>query len=530
MSLFIRLKNSLLESLPIRQVIVFFILTLLTFVLNYYGLRYGVIFPDLVVNHAMGLVLPNTDVTVDMDYARAVYESKSFFPDGTYFTTEPRALLPALVTALFYGCFGSLGLATALSITVLSTLVLLCVYQLLLIVDTERRSALWGTAAFSFLYVDALWTFNNFGSFYVQLFLGTMMTLIAFFSKRHIWYILSVPLAFLMGLQSPRAVVLLYVPLLILSSINKNSKEGRNQPLFLMGLLIVHCAGYLCLRGILVPHYHLSMDGPQAFRIIPDVKFLTEVARNLLECVVPFFGLWWQLNVFYIFLFLCAMGVAVLFITQWQIKEKQKYLLLFCLLSGGGMIVSSIIIHASAARYYLPFLWAVIFLLTFGLEQLMLSWGKIVLYGGIGVLLIGFFLWQGQKELLQMDWKRTAQEYRAVHLVEQVRANYVYATYWHNGPLECASGYRIRTGNLIGGAKEHPGDVSLAPYLFGTNRKLYEKDTAQQHVVLILDSEELSHLNENGKRIVAQGEFLGTEGNLFLWLFEENPFLIGKDF
>lgn len=160
----------------------------------------------------------------------------------------------------------------------------------------------------------------------------------------------------------------------------------------------------------------------------------------------------------------------------------------------------------------------------------MLSWGKIVLYGGIGVLLIGFFLWQGQKELLQMDWKRTAQEYRAVHLVEQVRANYVYATYWHNGPLECASGYRIRTGNLIGGAKEHPGDVSLAPYLFGTNRKLYEKDTAPQHVVLILDSEELSHLNENGKRIVAQGEFLGTEGNLFLWLFEENPFLIGKDF
>ena len=256
------------------------------------------------------------------------------------------------------------------------------------------------------------------------------MTLIAFFSKRHMWYILSVPLAFLMGLQSPRAVVLLYVPLLILSSINKNSKEGRKQPLFLMGLLIVHCAGYLCLRGILVPHYHLSMDGPQAFRIIPDVKFLTEVARNLLECVVPFFGLWWQLNVFYIFLFLCAMGVAVLFITQWQIKEKQKYLLLFCLLSGGGMIVSSIIIHASAARYYLPFMWAVIFLLTFGLEQLMLSWGKIVLYGGIGVLLIGFFLWQGQKELLQMDWKRTAQEEATRQKSVSSQRNHQFLTEW----------------------------------------------------------------------------------------------------
>ena len=512
---------------------VFLFLMLLTLAINYYGLRYGILMPAGMETLA-GIFLPNSDCTVDYTYAREVFEQRSLFPQGTLFTTEPRALLPAFVTAVLYGATGSLRFAAAVDIAGLSTVVLLCLYRLLREVGCRRGAALWGVAAFSLLYPNDLFVFNFFNTSYVQVFLGILTTLIAYFTERRGWWILSAFLAFLMALQSPRAAVILYMPLLMVVCLRwrHSGDVVRQRGRGVLLLLGIHCLGYGFLRFFLLPHYQLDLPAFAFHWTLPETSVVFQALAAIVGSMIPAFLddrllLFWR---YYALLLVCAIASLVFLMRRGALHGEKGDLLLFCFLSGGTATVASIVMRIPDARYDTSFTWLCIFLLTFGLETLLNQWRWRAMVLGGCVLAAGFSLFQGVWGVARLDLHRSAQEYQAIRLTEAVGAQYVYATYWHNGPLETASNFRIRTGNLTGGPQETPGDVSLAPMLFGTNRRLYEQETAPQHVVLALDEKELAYLNDNGKRILSDGQFLGRAGKLSLWLFEKNPFVIGNSF
>ena len=517
------------------EFLVFSLLASMTFAINYCGLRYGVFMPEFaeLTGAATDLTWPCSDLVVDMDYARAVYEKGSVFPQGTCFTTEPRAILTAVIMAFFYGVTGDMQFMAAMSITLLSEMVLLCCYYLLRMAGCSRLSSLWGIAAMSILYVSNVLSYNLLMCSYAQIFLGVFVTLIAYFSRGRGWWFLSLGFAFLMGMQSPRAVAILYLPLLIVDLLLQEEKEKR-QIFPLVLALVVNLSSYGVLQAWVLGHYQITVTSPVVPLMMPDRNTLLAVAKEVLGSVSvsPPPHTWAALRIFYDGLLVCTVGTFFFLMSHGLIKGIRSRLLCFCLLSGGLTIAASIALHVAGARYYFTLTWMCIFVLTFFLDAFLKKSDKRALYIGVCILTAGWCLFQGQRFLLQMDWRRTSQEYQAVQIVQRASSEYVYATYWHAGSLEVASDFRIRTGNLLGtgslggGDKPRPGSVALRPLLFGTNRGMYTEGEAPRHVVLMLDQWEFDCLDEDGKRIVAQGQFLGRAGELFFWLFEEHPFVL----
>lgn len=97
--------------------------------------------------------------------------------------------------------------------------------------------------------------------------------------------------------------------------------------------------------------------------------------------------------------------------------------------------------------------------------------------------------------------------------------------------MEARSDFSIRLGFLRSTCDLKAGEsYTLDPYLWGTSRRLYEPDTAPQHVAVILDEKAYAALSVRSREILAQGTFCGKAGQYRVWLFEENPILFGVAF
>ena len=97
--------------------------------------------------------------------------------------------------------------------------------------------------------------------------------------------------------------------------------------------------------------------------------------------------------------------------------------------------------------------------------------------------------------------------------------------------MEARSDFSIRFGFLRSARDLKAGEsYTLDPYLWGTSRRLYEPDTAPQHVAVILDEKGYAALSVRSQEILSRGAFLGAVGKYHIWLFEENPILLGESF
>lgn len=131
--------------------------------------------------------LPNTDMVIELDYARYVYETKSFFPKDFVFTTETRPFLPAFLTAVFYGIFENLRIAFVTSLAFNALVGSVLVYLLFRNLDCNKMWSFLGMLFFGAMYHVQVFSFDFISNFYVEFYLCCLLTLLGFFTLRKGW-------------------------------------------------------------------------------------------------------------------------------------------------------------------------------------------------------------------------------------------------------------------------------------------------------------------------------------------------------
>lgn len=480
--------------------------------------------------------LPNTDMVIELDYARYVYETKSFFPKDFVFTTETRPFLPAFLTAVFYGIFENLRIAFVTSLAFNALVGSVLVYLLFRNLDCNKMWSFLGMLFFGAMYHVQVFSFDFISNFYVEFYLCCLLTLLGFFTLRKGWQYASFLAAFVMGLHSLRALALLYLPLFLVVLLFSYYKGRRtcfaSRCCFLGMGIFFQVVGYAFLKNVLVPLYHLQFQTPEImfFPLPPQTVWwdsLREIGNALdvfplYPDAIPF-GIFWLV-------------VAMIFFFTMQYRRayswRQAELLTFCFISGAAAWLASVFCHAPSERYYTSICWLVIFIIVFGFCWLGREGGckSIFLAGAFFVFGVCSFpaMWM---RAYQPDWNQESPYAAVVRVLQRENVSYAYAPYWEAGPMEARSDFSIRFGFLRSARDLKAGEsYTLDPYIWGTSRRLYEPDTAPQHVAVILDEKAYAALSVRSREILAQGTFCGKAGQYRVWLFEENPILFGVAF
>lgn len=463
-----------------------------------------------------------SDTIAEMSYAQLVWDQKTLFPEEWYFTTETFLNRPFPLTALLYGLTGDITASYPWGILLSGLLFSAVAYGYLAFLDLRKATIFFALGCFWVLYVNWVLLFSLLSYGYAGMFAAVLLTLWAYQSGSFRLRCLSLSVAFFLGLGSPRMLVILYLPLLLLDLIHRLRERGGLRLLsFSSGLLLCNLGGYAFLKYVLAEHYTISFSSGKV-----ELDSLSRLPGNVL---LTGKGVWEMLQLgepIMLAVFLAALTGAVLALggSSPRRREALLFFLLSELASFGVLVLAK---GWYAARYHVPISFFVILALAFLLDR---AWDfihrSIVVAAGALLLLAGSYSTYGvHLPFLQEEWsaKGFGPGERAVaeYLMEE-DIHRAYATYWRAGPLKMISGGSIEAGQFT--------EKTMEPHLWGTDRRLYHPGAYTERVAVLLTKEEEEQLEEAGREILKQGTFQKEINGMYhIYFFETNPILFREN-
>ena len=209
---------------------------------------------------------------------KLMYDAKSFFPEGWLFGNQYQILASPNLAALFYGMTHDSNQAMAIASTVSSALILLAFWWCFRpFISRKGMTAgllciiggiIFGTSAST--YISGLQVLHTMASFYACYLVVLLITLGCYFRLKQkestpwIWIVLSLPLNFAMGMQSPRELLILSIPLVVIEGLEFLVRIARkksfgqafvhNAPLlFVLGIFLFELAGHFYMQSLHIP-------------------------------------------------------------------------------------------------------------------------------------------------------------------------------------------------------------------------------------------------------------------------------------
>ncbi len=209
---------------------------------------------------------------------RLIYETKSCFPDGWLFGNQYLIIGSPNIAALFYGLTHDSSSAMALASSVSSLLILLSFRWCFKGHLSHKGMAvsllclaggiIFGTSAST--YISGLQVLHTMASFYACYLIVLLITLGCYFRLKRkeatpwVMVVISILTNFALGMQSPRELLILVIPLVIMEGLvfltaiakRKPFKEAvlRNGCLyFVFGVLVAEVAGHFYMQSLHVP-------------------------------------------------------------------------------------------------------------------------------------------------------------------------------------------------------------------------------------------------------------------------------------
>lgn len=465
-----------------------------------------------------------SDTIAEMSYAQLVWDQKTLFPEEWYFTTETFLNRPFPLTAILYGLSGNITGSYPWGIVISGLLFSAVAYGYLSFLRVRRAMIFFGLSCFWVMHVNWVLLFSLLGYGYTGMFAAVILTLWAYQSGTPGLRCLSLPIAFFLGLGSPRMLVILYLPLLLLDVIYwLRERDGFRRLSFSLSLLLCNLGGYAFLKLVLMEHYTISFSSSKV-----ELNALSELPGSILLAGK---GVWEMLQLgepAMMLVFLAALGGTVILLWNTAYSPERGQALLFFLLS--ELASFGVLVLAKgwyAARYHVPISFFVILALVFLLDT---GWrhlqSGVSAVAGCFLLLAGFYSTYGvHLPALQAEWgangfgpgERAVAEYLMENDIHRA-----YATYWRSGPLKMMSGGSIEAGQFL--------EKTMEPYLWGTDRRLYHPGAYPEKVAVLLTKEEAAQLDETGKEILKQGNFQKEINGMYLvYFFEKNPIIVREE-
>lgn len=204
----------------------------------------------------------NADIASDVILGELIWNRREIIPDTWYVANELRIICTPDVAALFYGLTGNMVLASGLACCVMTILILAAVLYFSKVsgmkkIDSLLMCFLCLVIPSGFIMLELFYLFAGYYAIHVVVFFVTLAMYITFLERRSmackLWWV-GVLLAFLLGLQGVRGILVIYGPLFGIELIRniyviyqkrKRSSVDLYLSLWVLSLLIVSYLGTL---------------------------------------------------------------------------------------------------------------------------------------------------------------------------------------------------------------------------------------------------------------------------------------------
>lgn len=239
---------------------------------------------------------------------RLIYEAKSCFPEGWLFGNQYHIIASPNLAAVFYGLTHDSSLAMALASSLSSILILLSFWWCFKGHLTRKGMAvsllclaggiIFGTSAST--YISGLQVLHTMASFYACYLIVLLITLGCYFRLKRkestpwVMIIISLLTNFALGMQSPRELLILAIPLVIMEGLAFLAAIIKHRPFkeavlkngclyFVLGIFIAEVAGHFYMQSLHVPT--TPIIGDVALDLSPSALFanLWASTKNLVR-------------------------------------------------------------------------------------------------------------------------------------------------------------------------------------------------------------------------------------------------------
>lgn len=477
----------------------------------------------------------SSDGIVDMNYAQLVWEQKTLFPSGWYSTTEIFVNRPFFFPAFFYGVTGNFLLSYVLGIIAAGLLFSMITYQYLRFLEIDRAASFFGLCCFWGLFATWLYHFVFQAYYYSGVFSVIILTLWAYQSKKKILRYMTLLSAFMFGLASLRMVIFLYLPLLLMEIIhivnNRNEiNVNLKNLLYPLGLLSCNVFGYMVLCHVVKKHFAVFW-GTAHIEFYQSAQDVFKAMISTIERIMDALQLTDPIMI--VIVVMAILGTIYCTITS-KLTLKCKQAIFFFCLSEAFVFVSSCLLNGLSSeltqRYHISVTFLITFMLIFLFNNMLKQHMRATIAAALSILIYGIGSNQGlimypehftnnkQAEFLAEYYTYTSCEMMVADYLRQSNVGRAYATYWNAEPLKLYSNGSIETGHF---------NSDLAPFLWGTEKRLYEQGEYNDTVAIVVRTDELEQFSDRGKTILQSGKLMNNIGGKYLvYFFDENPILI----
>ena len=454
----------------------------------------------------------NADIASETILGEVIWKSRQIIPDTWYPSTEVRVISIPNLSAIFYGFTGNMVLASGLACCMMTILIFLSILYFSKAVGMKKADGLLMGALCliipsAFIMLEVLYLFAGYYAICTVVFFVTLAMYASFLGRRNMVYKLSgggILLAFLLGLQGVRGILVIYGPLLCIELIrnficqkHKRDTFDLYLSLWVLSLLV---ASYL---GNLFP-FSVGQDFSRNIRkgfqklfavVIPDMgRAIGFESANLPGKIC--------LGVLLLLTFY-VLGYILHLIWKREVIEPACWVwLVMCVSPVLTALMAAFTTVESTERYY----FILLFLLPF---SAVLIWKKSrngvkYMIGAVAILLALSNLVQVYLPILRSNEPPLNEEYQVTEFLEEEGLLTAYATFEHANTMTVLSGgnvrvYPVATVEKMDICKWLASADWYCPNMPFEEKTAYIITDAEMDSFTIFLNEKDGHVNEAGK-------------------------------
>lgn len=446
----------------------------------------------------------NSDIVAEMSYIKTVCEQKSILPFDWVNSQELFINRPVYIAVPLYLITGNLMLSYQITIIITTILILVAFAYFLKQLNVQKAGILIGLICILGLYCNEitriLFVFLN----AYALFPITIFLTFGFYIQNNIKretikdkslkIIVLFLLAFIMGASGPRMTIVLYLPIFMVEILNYMREVWKNKELRIkytfeysgLSLVIVNAIGYLTY--IIFIRKFIEHNDISNLRILP-VKRIIQGIPDLIATLFNAVGIYGDTGLMSAtgidFIIKSVVLVISLCMLYYVIKNRNKEIretIIFFVLSLNLVIIYTLLTsEIFSERYYFLVPFFLVTILVLGIQNLSMT-NKIFEIGTITIILVAVMsnLFINYMPLYRVNGN--VEQKQIVDYLVKNNFKIAYGTYWNSDVLKGLSNAQIETGHFAG--------EGFNPYLWLTNKSLYQENGSKEKIAIILTDEE----------------------------------------